>query len=181
VPIPALNSRRTWLYAGIAAVLAYKWMQGFWAGQLPGFEGLLRAFPWYGTALLALFVIVAHEAAHLVVFPGFPRTERVALGLWPQRLSIYVFFDGPIRRERYLACAAAPFLLLTVLPAALAVAGFLPPAALKPAAWIATFNAMVACVDLTAFTFVATSAPRGSSIVWRQGVTYWVVAERGSG
>src|SRR5262245_37172423 len=80
-------------------------------------------------------LIVAHELLHAIVHPHFGLSSSTIIGAWPSRLLFYAHFSGPLTRNRFLAIFAMPFLVITVLPLAVAATGILSPTVKLWAAW----------------------------------------------
>jgi hypothetical protein len=126
--------------------------------------------------LLPLFfptLIVAHEFLHAAVHPRLGRSPATIIGAWPRRFLFYAHYSGPLTRDRFLTVLAMPFLIITVLPLAVAATGLLPPALRTAAAWFSTWNALFACGDCFGIALILAQVP-GAAIVQNQSWrTYW--------
>jgi hypothetical protein len=65
-------------------------------------------------ALIGL--VVVHELLHPVSLPGCGLTSATIAGVWPQKLTPYVFYEGELSRNRHILVDLMPFLLLSVVP-----------------------------------------------------------------
>ena len=71
------------------------------------------------TTLVMLAALVVHELIHFVLMPSGGRV----FGLWPSRALPYVHRPGELPRRRSLVVLLGPFLIISVLPLVLALAG----------------------------------------------------------
>lgn len=127
-------------------------------------EALLLSFP---------VLIAIHELLHAIAHPHFGRSSATVIGAWPSRLLFYAHYCGPLSRNRFLAIFAMPFLIISVLPLAVAAAGVLPSGVMMWAAWFSIWNALFACGDCTGMALILFQVPR-AAIVQNQGWrTYW--------
>jgi hypothetical protein len=130
-------------------------------------------------ALLLSFpaLIIVHELLHAVVYPRFGLSQATIVGAWPRRLLFYAHHSGPLGRDRFLAVFAMPFLVISVLPLALAAAGLLPSAWFLWAAWFSTWNALLACGDCLGFLLIASQVPRAAVVQNQSWITWWKPVE----
>jgi hypothetical protein len=81
-------------------------------------------WPRMGELVVAILaVVIGHELIHLAAFPRAGLRHSVA-GIWPRRGAAFVQYRRPIARNRFVAVALAPLVLLSLLPLALAAAGW---------------------------------------------------------
>jgi hypothetical protein len=125
-------------------------------------------------AALALFLgvmaalIVVHEALHAIVLAGAGDGD-VVIGVWPSRFVVYAGRFGEVGRARSLAVGLAPFVVLSVLPFALA------PLVHGIAGWLAALsvlNAAGSAGDLIGVALIVIGTPRGA-IIRNQGYDTW--------
>ena len=130
-----------------------------------------------GLALSFPLLFLVHELLHAVVHPRCGATPNTLIGAWPSRMLLYAHYCGLLTRNRFLAVFAMPFLVITVLPLLLALAGVLPPAASPVAAWFSSWNAFFACGDYCGMALIFFQVPRSAVVQnfgWR---SYWKPAE----
>ena len=129
---------------------------------------LLVCLPLFFTAL-----IVVHELLHAAVHPRFGRSKATIIGVWLRRRFFYAHYSGPLTRDRFLVVFAMPFLIITILPLAVAAIGLLPPALLMAASWFSTCNALFASGDFVGFALILAQVPRASIVQNKSWRTYW--------
>jgi hypothetical protein len=126
---------------------------------------------WLAAALLGMPVI--HEFVHALAFPQFGMTREIVMGVHPGwLLYFYVYYDGPVSRNRMLAVLLMPFLLLTILP--LVVCSILGVFSL-PVLFFSVANAMGARVDISFFCILAFQVPSKAMIHNNGKDGYWSV------
>jgi hypothetical protein len=128
-------------------------------------------FFWAGVLFLPMLPVqvVLHEVAHSWMHPHGGRSDATLFGFWPARLVFFVHYDGDLSRDRFLATAAAPFVILTLVPLALCAALSIAP---FPVITLTGLNAVGASVDLLAIVLVASQVDRGA-VVRNQGYRTW--------
>jgi len=66
--------------------------------------------------LIAFIAIVPlHEFIHAVVFPGFPKSDRITIGFWKEKTLFYAFYDGDMSVKSFKLSLAMPFIVLTII------------------------------------------------------------------
>lgn len=95
---------------------------------------------------LALVIIFGHELVHLAAFPGAGRRHAI-VGIWPQRGAAFVQYLRPTSRNRFVAVALAPFIVISLLPFAVAASGLQVPPFIQ---WMSAINGFGAGTDLLA-------------------------------
>ena len=130
-----------------------------------------------GAVLLALLsYIPLHELFHLVWHPKFGTSNQSILVIWPTKLRFGVYFEGCMSRTRWLFMRIAPFVILSLIPAAfLAV---LQNVALNHT--IKTFFEVMLVVngvgsggDVIAMMLVLFQVPHSALLCFRGGRAYW--------
>ncbi len=130
---------------------------------------LIAFIPPFSLAVL----VVVHELLHAIVHPRLGRTPATIIGLWPSRLLFFAHYSGPLTRNRFLLVFAMPFLVITILPLAVAATGILPSLLVFVTAWFSFWNAAFACGDCLGMALILFQIPR-SAIVQNKGWrTYW--------
>jgi hypothetical protein len=128
--------------------------------------------PWSALTAVLVFVVIVpiHEGLHMLAHPGNGRSSRTILGCWPRMLTLYVHYQGELRRDRFLVIYALPFLILSLVPVLTAYAF---GTATVPLAMFSTINAMTASVDLVGFALLAWQVPRRAVVRNHGWKTYW--------
>lgn len=122
-----------------------------------------------GLVAVLLLAIPVHEAVHAWLHPGGGRTDRTVVGFWPRAGIFYAHYEGEMSRARFLATLAGPFVALSILPLALALAG----ATRGELAYLSILNGMCACGDLFGFLVVLVQIPPGVTVRNKGWRTYW--------
>ncbi len=123
----------------------------------------LGAFPFF-------LMIPLHEICHCLGYL-VPLTSRSLIsGIW-LRHGVYVVYDAPLQRKRVLLMLAAPFVLLTVLPAL--TIPFLPPAYSWAFSYIALIHAVLCVGDAVTFFRILVNVPRDGWVHNSGWTTCW--------
>lgn len=110
-------------------LLAYRYLPGIvvaglltavWVGLTDVDVKIFLDSLWLAFAIL-LPLIVVHELIHFAACPASGMSSQKGMGIWPDRFVAYVFFLGPMSRNRKIAVVLMPFLILSILPLAVAV------------------------------------------------------------
>ncbi len=132
--------------------------------------------PW-GAILLALFsYIPLHELFHLIWHPQWGTTNQSLLILWPAKLRFGVYFEGCMSRTRWVSMRIAPFVVLSLIPAALLAIFRNVPAnhALKTFFEVLlVVNGAGSGADVAAIVLVMAQVPPAAWLVFRGGRAYW--------
>jgi hypothetical protein len=121
-----------------------------------------------GLAALAGFIAL-HESLHALptLVAGSP--DAVTVGFWPRHLAPYVSYAGALSRETQLLSGVAPFVLLTVLPVAVAIVA---PASAQLMRALSVLNALGSGADLIMLGLIMRQVPRRAA-VRNQGFSTW--------
>jgi len=122
-------------------------------------------------AFLLLFagLVVAHELIHALVHPMAGLSPRSILGFWAS-LGFYAHYDGEMSRNRLVACLLMPLLLLSIVPLLVsAVTQF----ASGWVAFVSTFNALLACVDMLLAGSVLFQIPANAIVRFKSWRIFW--------
>lgn len=119
---------------------------------------------------LPIFLLIPlHELCHCLGYL-VPLTSRSLIsGIF--RHGIYVIYDAPLRRRRVLLMLAAPFVLLSVLPAL--TIPFLSPAYWWACSYIALIHAALCVGDAVTFFRILVNVPRRAWIHNSGWTTCW--------
>lgn len=126
--------------------------------------GMLISFP----ALIAV-----HELLHAAVFPGWLFGDKSVIGIWASKLMFYAHYCGPLSRDRFLLVFAMPFLVISVLPLAIALTGLMPPSIASIAAWFSFWNATFACGDAVGFFLIFAQVPSHAFVQNKGWLSFW--------
>ncbi len=165
------SPRQTMVQALPIAMVAYALVGWFWMWRLGLSRGeLLFGLPPVGLGLLIAGMVIVHEMLHATLFPGFPQSPRIVVGIWWSRLSPYAHYGGPISRQRYLASAVAPLLVVSLLPMALSVGSGVHS---HWGATVSLWNAMSSSVDILAVRVLLLQVPAGALLQNQGWKTFW--------
>jgi CDP-diglyceride synthetase len=131
--------------------------------------------PLLGLAIAASFplLILVHEFLHAAAHPHFGLRSASIIGVWPTKLLIYAHYCGEMSRNRFLLVFAMPFLVISVLPLAVAWSGIFSPTVAFVLAWFSSWNALFASGDIFGIALIYCQIP-GKSLVRNKGWrTYW--------
>ena len=123
----------------------------------------------FQAVLVTAVLIPIHELLHAITYPLFGRGE-VILGYWPQKFYFYAVYTGEISKIRLTTVFVAPFLILSVLPFAIAVHQD------NVASWIglaSILNAAFSCADLYFAYLVISQVPWKARLQNNGWKTYW--------
>jgi hypothetical protein len=104
---------------------------------------------------------IVHELCHLLLFPRMG-LQHTTVGIWPQMGAVFVQFRKPVSRARFIAITLAPLLLISLLPIALAFAGFAIPTVVR---WGGVINALAAGADMLAVLVLLKHSSASAQIV----------------
>ena len=120
--------------------------------------------------LLFIPLIIVHELIHALFHPQSGKSDHSILGFWPAKLMFYAHYDGEITRNRFLTILAMPMIVLSILPLLVAL---MTGHANGYVAWVSTWNALFACVDMFGIPLLCFQIPH-NAICRNQGwKTYW--------
>ena len=134
------------------------------------------AAPWFAVLIVLAIYIPLHESLHLLGQPGWGRSRRSVVVLWPSRLRFGVYYEGCMSRRRWLAMRLAPVVLLSVLPAcllALLQAQPVTPDLEVGLTVLMAVNALGSGGDVIAAVLVVAQVPPGACLCFRAGRAYW--------
>jgi hypothetical protein len=143
------------------------------------FSGAFSAFSLPGLLAVMLALVALHELIHVACHPGGGLTDSSIIGLWPAKGLCYAHYDGPISRSRSMLVAAAPCLVLALLPALLvAVLSRLgaPAVLLDRLAFVSIFGAVAGCGDLVVILLLLFQVPISATLRNQGWKTYWKTA-----
>jgi hypothetical protein len=115
-------------------------------------------------------IVVIHELVHAAVHPMAGRSARSILGFWPSRILFYAHYDGEMTRNRFIAILLMPLLVISFVPLLVAV---VTQTSSGWAAFISSFNALLACMDMLGAGLVLFQIPRTATVRNQGWRTYW--------
>ena len=153
----------------IGAVLALIVFVG-WARFAPRFN--ISFEPGYQVAAAFLVVVTAGVLLQIVTHPGMGFTENSVLGLWPSRLTPYTAHLSKATKYRQVAASVLPFLVLALLPLALASVTRIS------SGWLVFGSCLSAAIFGVNVILVVPvlRLPRGSVLAGRGFEAYWKLA-----
>ena len=174
-----------WLAALVGLVLLTGLCAGLgtWSlalGNTGGATANDAASPWVVTLVVLASYIPLHELLHLLGQPGWGRSDRSMVVLWPAKLRFGVYYEGCMSRRRWLGMRLAPLVVLSVLPACALALGQVQP--LSPDVEVGLSVLMVANTlgsggDVIAAILVLRQVPSTASLCFQAGRAYWRPAQ----
>jgi hypothetical protein len=131
-------------------------------------------FTWFTSFELLPFTvglilcIIFHELIHALSFPK-EEGEEIYLGFWPMAFAFYAFYTGKIKRNRFLICLLAPFILLSIVPILLMS---LLDAHHELLIMICIFNAFASYVDVLG-ALIILQVPKNAYLINNGWKSYW--------
>jgi hypothetical protein len=115
-----------------------------------------------------VILLVVHELVHLLMIPGFTRSDKTYMGLMYS--GAFVYTEEIISRPRHIAISIMPFIVLSILlPVVLGIAGLLSPDIIL----LAVLNALGSSVDIFCLIPVLTQVPADARLTYNGMTTYW--------
>lgn len=115
-----------------------------------------------------VILLAAHEFVHLLLIPGFIRSDKTYIGL--TYFGAFVYTEEIISRPRHIAISVMPFLAISILlPAILGIVGLLSPDIIL----LAVLNSLGSSVDIFGLMLVLTQVPADARLTYNGMITYW--------
>jgi hypothetical protein len=171
-----------WL-AGLAGLALLSGMcagLGTWAFTVGDTGGMATssdaAFSWVVMPIVLALFIPLHESLHLLGQPGFGRSSRSVVVIWPAKFRFGVYYEGCMSRRRWLAMRLAPLVVLSILPACLLAILQVQP--LGPdlevgLSVLMVVNTLGSGGDAIAAILVIGQVPPAASLCFQAGRAYW--------
>ena len=174
-----------WLAALVGLVLLTGLCAGLGAwslawGNTGGATANDAASPWVVTLVVLALYIPLHELLHLLGQPGWGRSSRSVVVLWPAKLRFGVYYEGCMSRRRWLAMRLTPLVVLSVLPAfALALLQVQPlgPDVEVGLSVLMVVNTLGSGGDVIAAILVLGQVPSAAYLCFQEGRAYWQPAQ----
>ena len=134
------------------------------------------ATSWRAVLLVLAVYIPLHELLHLLGQPGWGRSNRSVVVLWPARLRFGVYYEGCMSRRRWLGMRLAPMIALSALPAGLLALTKLWPQNVELEIGLQVLmlvNALGSGGDVVAALLVLRQVPPTGQLCFRAGRAYW--------
>lgn len=113
-------------------------------------------------------VFIAHELIHLLLIPGFVKSDKTYMGL--TYLGLFVYTEEILSKKRHIAISALPFLSISiVLPVLLGITGLLNPVIII----IILLNALGSSVDILGLILIMYQVPSDAQLTSNAMLTYW--------
>ena len=144
-----------------------------------------ETIPWWIIFPVLGVCVVTHELLHVIGDPGWGRSAQSIVLIWPRRLQLGVYYDGFMKRSRWLVMRLAPLVGLTLVPTLFLLLAY--PSELsffwqQFVVLVILVNSLGAGSDLAASIIVARQVPTHGEIgiwngraCWRssEAVLYW--------
>ena len=156
----------------LLVVFAFLWKQVATLGPLQIPQRYTAVFG-LATILSLPLLIIVHELLHAVAHPGYGLQPATIIGAWPRKMLFYAHYCGALTRNAFLMVFAMPFMVISVLPLAIAAIDVVPPPFATIAAWFSIWNALFTCGDVFGFFLVMWQVPANSIVRNKGWRTYW--------
>ncbi len=134
------------------------------------------ASPWVAALIVLAIYIPLHESLHLLGQPGWGRSNRSVVVLWPAKLRFGVYYEGCMSRRRWLVMRLAPLVMLSVLPACvlalLQVQPLIPDLEVGLSV-LMVVNTLGSGGDVIAAILVVGQVPPAACLCFQAGRAYW--------
>jgi hypothetical protein len=171
-----------WLAAVVGMVLlsALCGGLGLWSMAVGDRGGMATAsdtaYTWLITLVVLAIYIPLHEVLHLLLQPGWGRSNLSVIVLWPAKLRFGVYYEGCMSRRRWLAMRLTPLVFLSVLPACMLALSQIQPLSPKLEVGLSILmvvNALGSGGDVIAAILVVSQVPSTASLCFQSGRAYW--------
>ena len=75
-----------------------------------------ETIPWWIVFPVLIVCVVTHEFLHLIWHPGQGRSAWSLVLIWPRKFQFGVYYDGFMKRSRWLVMRLSPLVGLTLIP-----------------------------------------------------------------
>jgi len=138
--------------------------------------GMAETIPWWIVFPVVLVCVLAHEFLHLIGHPGWGRSDRSTVLIWPNRLQLGVHYEGFMKRSRWLVMRLSPIVGLTLLPTIFLLAAYPYDVSFFWQQFIVLVilvNSLGAGGDLVAAAIVARQVPAAGEVGIWNGRACW--------
>ena len=113
-------------------------------------------------------VFIAHELIHLLLIPGFFKSDKTYMGL--TYLGLFVYTEEILSKKRHIAISALPFLSISILlPVLLGTTGLLNPLIII----VILLNSLGSSVDILGLIITLYQVPSDAQLTSNGVLTYW--------
>ena len=113
-------------------------------------------------------VFIAHELIHLLLIPGFFKSDKTYMGL--TYLGLFVYTEEILSKKRHIAISALPFLSISILlPVLLGITGLLNPLIII----VILLNSLGSSVDILGLIITLYQVPSDAQLTSNGVLTYW--------
>ena len=119
-------------------------------------------------------LITLHELFHALASPRFGLSSATVIGVWPSRFLPYADYQLPLPCWRFLIVAVTPFVVLSLIPLAVAhVAGLVSGVSMM----VSVVNALISGGDAYICYVVLAQVPLDAAVQSKQWDAWWRTAE----
>jgi hypothetical protein len=142
----------------------------------PSYTMSNRVIPWAGMLLFFILGIIAHELLHTMIHPDGGRSDSTTLIINWKRLQFGAYYEGRIRRGRWIAMRLLPMIAIT----GMALVGMFllwerMTFAIESCFWILILtNSLGSGGDLAAVLIVLRQVPPDGFLNFHRGRAYWL-------
>ncbi|HKW30603.1 MAG TPA: DUF3267 domain-containing protein [Verrucomicrobiae bacterium] len=115
-------------------------------------------------------LLIIHELLHAVLNPLAGCSHKTVLGFWPSLLLFYNYYDGELSRNRFIAIALTPFIVLSLVPLTVATCGQFMSGW---AAIMSCINALGSSADMLGAGMLLFQVPRAAVVRNKGWKSYW--------
>lgn len=120
--------------------------------------------------LSIILVIPIHELIHALFFPESLSSSKVLFGYIPKAMTFYAYYDGEIKKSRFIISLLAPVVVISFIPLLLLFAiNFDAPFII----YISALNALLSCADILGAIIILCQVPNGTVIKNKGIKSYW--------
>ena len=113
-------------------------------------------------------VFIAHELIHLLLIPGFVKSDKTYMGL--TYLGLFVYTEEVLSKKRHIAISVFPFLFISILlPVLLGITGLLNPILII----VILLNSLGSSVDILSLISILSQVPSNAHLTSNGMLTYW--------
>jgi len=144
---------------------------------LPRLEaGTAETIPWWIVFPAVIVCVLAHELLHVIGHPGWGRSDRSIVLIWPCRFQLGVYYEGFMKRSQWLVMRLLPLVSLTLLLTLFLLVVY--PSGIsffwqQFVVLVILVNSLGAGGDLVAATIVARQVPAAGEVGTWNGRAYW--------
>lgn len=115
-------------------------------------------------------LIALHELVHALACPRFGLSSATTIGIWPSRFLPYADYRKPLLCWRFIIVAAAPFVVISLIPLAFAHATGLAP---KSSMVLSVVNALVSGGDALICFVMLAQVPLDAMVQSKRWDIWW--------